>query len=453
MRALALLCLAAAARADPETARSRVRAFEAELQSVIARVSPAVGAVTCYGIVLHPPTGRVAILPRGQGSGVMIRKDGFFLTNVHVVEGAMRITVALPDGEIHEARLHADTSGGQVKGDIALLRLEGDSFPAVDWQKGEPGKLRPGDFVFAMGNPFAHAEDGTPVVTLGILSGKGRAPSESGFLYIDALQTDAEINPGNSGGPLFDSWGRLIGINGLIASRQAGFNSGVGWSIPIDQIRLFLKGLMKESGEGVTYGYHGLQVDSTPDESGALVVDVESGSPASAAGLGRNDVVYLVNGKKVRNRTDFVNIVGKLPEGTLVWISYRDDRTNRTTRFRLANFADRHPPETPGTGGGPRRPLPPERRGYLCAEYEAGPEGLKLTRIVRGGAAEAAGLKPGDLLVSVGATRLREGKTLFDLLAGFAPGEAVDIAFRRDGAALTASLKLGDAYAAAGDAP
>ncbi|MGQ0612770.1 MAG: trypsin-like peptidase domain-containing protein [Planctomycetaceae bacterium] len=448
---LALLFLATVAgadAADEERALARVRVLEGELEEVIARVAPAVGAVLRFGVQIDPATGRVALVPSGQGSGLIITREGLLLTNVHVVEDGARLTVALNDGSVHEARLHADTSEGQVKGDIALLQLQGDRFPFVDWQKGSSSALKPGDFVFAMGNPYGHAEDGVPVATLGIVSGKGRSPSEAGYLYIDALQTDAEINPGNSGGPLFDSSGRLVGMNGLMASRQGGSNSGVGWAIPIDQMRLFLKDLTKKKGEGVSYGYLGLEVESLPDESGVKVTRRLPGSPARDIEVGA--VITTVNGKKVRNRTDFVNLVGKLPERAVVSMAFYEGRKFRTTRFRLESFTA---VAVPREGGGERQPLSPSRRGYLGAQWEVTPAGLRVTRTTPGTDAEEK-LRPGDVLRRIASLKsswdAHSPQALLEALTLHSPGETVVLDLLRAGNGETVPLTLCDCREAAG---
>jgi serine protease Do len=388
--------------------------------------------------------------PRSQGSGVVITRDGFFLTNVHVVEGAGYITVTLPGNVRCRAVLFADTSEGKVKGDIALLKLthpRGERFDYVDWKAGNPQFLKPGSFVFAMGNPHGHARDGTPVVTMGVLSGKGRAAAEAGYLYVDALQTDAEINPGNSGGPLFDSRGNLIGINGLMSSRAGRSNSGIGFAIPIDQVRLFLRRLLKDEGGGVGYGFHGMQVKSEQGETGARIVRVDRSSPAEEAGLASDDVVYRINRKKIRNRSDFINVVGKLPEGTSVSISYRRGRRARSTRFKLIAYADYQEKI-----GRTRRagPLPTNERGYLGFEWATSRGGLRVTRIMEGSGAEKAGLKPDDLVLEIDGAAVEDPKKLLARLAVHPVDTVVSVTYRRKTTEKSLRLTLCDAASAAG---
>ncbi|HEX5138953.1 MAG TPA: trypsin-like peptidase domain-containing protein [Planctomycetota bacterium] len=445
--ALLLLAVAAAGEEDPlAQSRARVRALEAEMEAVIAKVAPAVGAVTNYMALFDEKTGRVAVTPRSLGSGLVVTQDGYMLTNVHVVEGAGYLTVALPGG-IYPARLHADTSQGAVKGDIALIKLGGDTrFPFVDWRVGESKNLEPGTFVLALGNPHGHALDGTPMATLGIISGNGRAASEAGFLYVDVIQTDAEINPGNSGGPLFDMAGHFLGINGLMSSRQGRSNSGVGFSIPVDQIRLFMKSLLKE-GETTGYGFHGLVVDSTPDESGAKVLGVHGGSPADEAGLRPSDVITKVKGEAVKNRTDFVNAMDRLPEKTLVAITYRRGRNVKTAKFRLASFAEWQ--ESVGRAT-PQGPLPVAERGFLGAEWNEEPTGVYLSRVVPGAAADRGKLLAGDILLRIEKTDVPTVKALVECLATLPSGAKVKVGYEREGKKRDAVLVLSTVAEAAG---
>ncbi len=430
---------------DPERARALVDGLQSDLQEVIAKVAPAVGAVTNYAGTFDEKTGKVDLRPRGQGSGLIVTRDGFLLTNKHVIKGASRITVAIEEG-IFEADLYADNGEGPVKGDIALLKLRGKKqFPFVDWHKGDSDRLEPGAFVFAMGNPYGHAMDGKPVATVGIVSGKGRAASERGYFYVDALQTDAEINPGNSGGPLFDSRGRFIGINGLMASRQGRSNSGVGFAIPINQVKLFVRRLLKEEGGSVQYGYHGLALRTTPKEDGALVWDIRPGSPAMEKGMRRRDVIFKAKGKRINNRSDFVNVVGRLPAGSLVTLSVRRGRNVKVFRFKLT--------DAPASkrSGPPLKGYPLSQRGFLGAEY-AGADGgaVHLTRVLPGGPAARAGMQTGDVLRKIDGQSVTGPTLVAGLLKSFRSGDAVQVTWSREGRTQQRRLTLCSLAEAAG---
>ncbi|MHC4953558.1 MAG: trypsin-like peptidase domain-containing protein [Planctomycetota bacterium] len=452
---LGLLLLALVVHADEAEdlakARARVRALETDLQALIDKVSPSVGAIVNYSAAFDPATGKVAMRPRSLGSGTVVDPRGFVLTNVHVIQGAGYLTVTLPDGVRYPAVFYADTSEGAVKGDIAVIKMRGKKrFPAVSWNDGKASKLEPGAFVLAMGNPHGHALDGQPVVTMGIVSGKGRAAAETGYLYIDSLQTDAEINPGNSGGPLFDSRGRFVGINGLMNSRQGRSNSGVGFAIPVDQVRLFMRKLLKDEGGGVGYGFHGLTHVATSGikGGGAVVQRLVARSPAAEAGMRTGDIVVKVGRSRVRNRTEFVNLIGKLPEGKSVSVSYKRGRAMKVARFKLANYNEFL--EEIGRKRKPSGPRPVNLRGYLGAEWKKTKDGVALTTIQPLTGAEKAKLREGDVIVSLDGKPVSNPVDLASILMTSEPDQRVKLKILRSGRPRTLSVELCDAAGQAG---
>ena len=238
--------------------------------------------------------------PHALGSGVILTKDGYIVTNNHVVENADDITVTLPDStEEYKAKL----IGTDKESDLAVIKIE----PKKDLQPiklANASSLQVGDVVFAVGNPFGVGES----VTQGIISAlnKNRVGINQ---YENFIQTDASINPGNSGGALVDSRGALIGINSVIISRSGG-NNGIGFAIPVDMVKNITTHLI-ESGK-VTRGYIGVSISDVTKEyksvynhkKGAVILSVESNSPAQKAGLKRGDLIFDVNGKTVRNATE-----------------------------------------------------------------------------------------------------------------------------------------------------
>jgi serine protease Do len=232
------------------------------------------------------------------GSGVIVSADGYILTNNHVVENADEIKVALQDNvTIYDAKL----IGADPQTDIAVLKVSGASLPAIT--VADSDGIEVGDVVLAIGNPFGLGQ----TVTSGIVSAKGRGGM--GIIdYEDFIQTDASINPGNSGGALVDAGGRLIGINTAILSRSGG-NQGVGFAVPINQARFVMERLITNG--KVTRGHLGIMIQPlTPElakefkleeNTGALVGDVTTSSPADRAGIKAGDVIKTFDGKKIHD--------------------------------------------------------------------------------------------------------------------------------------------------------
>jgi serine protease Do len=234
-------------------------------------------------------------IEHGLGSGVIVTRDGYILTNNHVVDGASKVEITLPDGREFTAKV----VGRDPKTDIAVIKIDAKDLPTVPMA--DSGNVKVGDVVLAVGNPFGVGQ----TVTEGIVSAKDRG--NMGIEdYEDFIQTDAAINPGNSGGALVDIEGRLIGINTAILSRSGG-SQGVGFAIPSDLARNVMDSLIKYG--HVTRGYLGIMIQNvTPalapefglkDSTGALVSEVEPNGPAHEAGFKEGDVVVQFNGQKV----------------------------------------------------------------------------------------------------------------------------------------------------------
>ncbi|MBI4745677.1 MAG: DegQ family serine endoprotease [Deltaproteobacteria bacterium] len=247
---------------------------------------------------------------KSLGSGFIISKDGYILTNTHVIENATEIKVSLSDEKVYEA----EVVGRDPKTDIALIKIKANGdLSAVSLGNSE--ELEVGDWVIAIGNPFGLDQ----TVTAGIVSAKGRVIGAG--QYDNFIQTDASINPGNSGGPLFNTKGEVVGINTMIFSPSGG-NVGIGFAIPVNMAKELLPQL-KEKGK-VTRGWLGVMIQHvTPElaesfgmskEKGALIADVVKGSPAEVAGIKRGDIVLRYNGSDV----DKMNNLSRLVAATLV---------------------------------------------------------------------------------------------------------------------------------------
>jgi len=264
---------------------------------------------------------------RGQGSGFIITKDGYILTNNHVVGDADKITVKLNDGREFEA----EQVGADPKSEVAVIKIDvEDDLPVLE--VGDSSSLEMGEWVIAVGNPFGLSE----TLTVGVVSAVGR--NNIGIAeYEDFIQTDADINPGNSGGPLLDIEGKVIGINTAIYS-QSGGSVGIGFAIPID-LAVVIKDQLVAHGK-VTRGFLGIQlnreeVDEAMAESfgldeagGVLVAGVVDDSPAAEAGLEAGDIILEMNGEVVEGNRAFRNRVALTAPGKKIELKvFRDDKS------------------------------------------------------------------------------------------------------------------------------
>ncbi len=267
----------------------------------------------------------------GMGSGVIVEKNGYILTNNHVIKDADDIKVRLSDKRVFKGKI----VGADPKTDLAVIKIDAGNLPVV--KLGDSDKLRVGDRVIAIGNPFGLNQ----TVTTGIISAKGRA--DVGIAdYEDFIQTDAAINPGNSGGALVNVKGELIGINTAILSSTGG-NQGVGFAIPSNMVKTVMASLIK-SGK-VVRGWLGVSIQpitadlakqlGLKEERGALVADVMEGSPAERAGLQRGDVVTEFDGKAVGDATALKNMVAATPPGKDATVKFIRDGAVKTVKASI----------------------------------------------------------------------------------------------------------------------
>ena len=384
---------------------------------------------------------------QGQGSGVIVTHEGeyFILTNYHVIRGADEITVELTD----ERHFPAEVVGTDSLSDLAALRIDADDLPSVSW--GRSADLRVGEWVLAIGNPFALEH----TVTQGIISALGR-DRFSVREYGSFIQTSAAINPGNSGGPLVNLRGELVGINTAIVTRSGG-DQGIGFAIPVDLARDVLSQLI-ESGE-VRRGLLGIDIrniDALMAEAlgmdntrGVLVMGVREGSGAEEAGLQVDDVVVAVDGDPVRNTTQLKSRIGATPPGTEVEIEFlRDGRGKRVsvelgevTQEALArgrSGAEEGEAESAFLGLRLRELTPElaERFGYDDTE------GVLVTGIRSGSEAFRRGLRRGDLIVEVNRQPVASVKEYREIIEELDSGAAVLFRVRRGEANRLIALRL-----------
>ena len=359
-------------------------------------------------------------VPSGVGSGFLLSVDGFVMTNAHVVRGADDIYVRLTDKREFKAKL----VGADQRTDVAILKIDAAGLPAVTI--GDSNRLRVGEWVMAIGSPFEL--DNT--VTAGIVSAKGRDTGE----YVPFIQTDVAINPGNSGGPLINMRGEVVGINSMIYSRSGGFQ-GISFAIPIDEA-MRVGDQLKATGR-VTRGFLGVQPGAVNKDvaeslglktpSGAVVEKVIPASAAEKAGLKEGDVILKFDGKTVDKHTDLPRIVGNTRPGQRVQVQIWRNGATRDISLTLGEMEPERMAQRGGRNGADGKPAPKENKveanalGLAVSDLsEAKRRELKVERgvlvdAVEGGAARA-GLRAGDVIMSIQNTEVTSAKQFNDLV-------------------------------------
>jgi serine protease Do len=345
-------------------------------------------------------------IEHGIGSGVLISPDGYIVTNNHVIDGAVDIRVTLKDRRIMTAKL----IGADPLTDLAVIKVDGTNLPNAPW--GNSTSLRPGQTVLAFGNPFGFRF----TVTRGIVSGLNRPNpfSRNGRAPGSFIQTDAAINPGNSGGPLVDARGEVIGINTFLVSNSDSF-SGMGFAIPSQIVRPTVEALIR-SGK-VHHGYMGIGIsDVTPENAkffhvenneGAVVTQVEDGSPAAKAGLKVGDVITELDGQKVSDASQLQIEVGQKEPGSSIKLGVLRDGKTIDVPVTLEEMGSRdHEGKDVGSNsnGKPRwglglTDMTPELREQLQVSSDV--HGAVVEQVQPGSAADNAGLERGDVIVEV----------------------------------------------------
>jgi len=378
----------------------------------------------------------------GGGSGVLISEDGYCLTNHHVAGTQNTTKVTLHNGKQHPAKLVCT----DALGDLSLFKIDAAEEKLPFILLGDSDKLEMGQYVVACGNPFGITQRDVdskyyPTITLGIVSAIHRNQQT----YFDCIQTDASVNPGNSGGPLVTLDGRLVGINGRIATRYMNrVNSGVGYAIPSNQIRNFLPG-MKKGGENgkIHHGMvAGLQlVDQNTQGQGAKVASVRSGTTAETAGFKKGDFIVAVNGYPVFNRERYLGVVGTYPESTEVSVRVKRDDETVDLKVELERYNAME-----GLGFGlPQRPAPvrPKGSGYLGAYVEETKDGVKVMDVRPASPADDAGLQAGDLILSINDRKVATRDELLQRLWQRKPGARVKFTVKRGAEEVTVEAILG----------
>ncbi|MCZ2498313.1 Do family serine endopeptidase [Xylophilus sp. Kf1] len=371
--------------------------------------------------------------PRGVGSGFILTADGFVMTNAHVVDGADEVIVTLTDKREFKARI----IGADKRTDVAVVKIEATGLPAVRIAP-DLAKLRVGEWVMAIGSPFGLEN----TVTAGIVSAKQRDTGD----YLPFIQTDVAINPGNSGGPLINIRGEVVGINSQIYSRSGGF-MGISFSIPIDEA-IRVSDQLRQSGR-VSRGRIGVEIDQVSREvaeslglgtaRGALVRGVQAASPAEKAGVEAGDIIVKFDGKTIDRSSDLPRLVGGTKPGTKSTLTVFRRGATRDLAVTIAEIeADEAaaPAATPKADKAPQVSAVGKVLGLVVSDLTAAQKkDLKLKSGVRvesatEGAARA-GVKEGDVILSVGNTEVATVKDFEAAVAKLDRTKVANVLVRR----------------------
>jgi serine protease Do len=352
-------------------------------------------------------------VPRGVGSGFIVSPDGFVLTNAHVVDGADEVYVTLTDKREYKAKI----IGFDKRTDVAVVKIEGSNLPRL--AIGDSSKLRAGEWVIAIGSPFGL--DNT--VTAGIVSAKSRDTGD----YLPLIQTDVAVNPGNSGGPLLNMQGEVIGINSQIYSRSGGY-MGISFAVPIDEAMRVAEQL-RTTGK-VTRGRIGVQIGEVtkdvaeslglPRAQGALVQRVEPGGPAEKGGLEAGDVILKFNGTAIEKASDLPRLVGATKPGSKAVASVWRKGASRDLNLTIVEMEAEKVARQEEKRSKPEQAV--NALGLVVSDLSGAQK--KELRLDGGAAVEAAegaaaraGLRPGDIILRVNNTDIKDSKQFNALVA------------------------------------
>lgn len=398
----------------PQDSESPIKKLQKKVETVAEKAIPA------FVFVLAEKS--------GAGSGIIISEEGHFFTNHHVAGAFKKTSVSLHNGKKYEAkRICTD-----IFGDIALFKIDSEEkFPYVEF--GDSDNLEIGEYVVAVGDPFMLSmaspdKDKNPTVTLGIISALHRNQSMG---YSDVIQTDAAINPGNSGGPLFTLEGKLIGINGRIATRFFNrTNSGVGFAIPINQIKRFLDTMKKGGENGKVYHgkIEGLKLSHLfSNGEGVTISQVKSDSTADKAGFKKGDIITQLETYTIFSETRFLGALDSYPAGAKITIKVKRGDEVKDIEVTLdKNILKSDKPPRPNAG-------------WLGVKYKDAPgnKGAMITSVVPDSPADTAGIQVGDTVTKFDDKEIkttkkkRASEQLTELIKSKDAGDNVTITIKR----------------------
>jgi serine protease Do len=393
--------------------------------------------------------------PRAEasGSGVIIRTDGYILTNDHVVAGADKVTVRLQDGREFVGKVMRD-----FRSDLALIKIDANNLPAAELADSD--KVNVGQWAVAFGAPFGLSD----TMTHGVISSMHRQEAigsgQDERYYSSLLQTDASINPGNSGGPLVDLYGRVVGINVAIES-PSGTSAGIGFAIPSNTARYIADSLMSKG--TVTRGYLGLSPAAlTYDyqqrygvKEGALVTSVADGTPAAKAGFQVEDVIVRFNGKAVQDDASFRDMIARTAPGTRVPVEIRRGGSQQTLDVTVGSNAaapvakaDAPVEQQAAAAHGKlgvqildAEKLDDATRQQLNLKGDV-TSGAVIVNVQPGSPAAEAGIQPGDVVVRLNGKSVANGEQLKQIASDIPSGKSTTAVIRRGGQTVLAQIAV-----------
>ncbi len=375
--------------------------------------------------------------PKGVGSGFIISADGFVLTNAHVVEGSDEVFVTLTDKREFKAKI----IGSDRRTDVALVKIDGTKLPRLTM--GDSSKIRVGEWVIAIGSPFGLEN----TVTAGIISANSRDTGD----YLPLIQTDVAVNPGNSGGPLINMRGEVIGINSQIYSRSGGY-MGISFAVPIDEA-MRVSDQLKSMGR-VVRGRIGVQIGEVtkdvaeslglPRPQGALVARVEPGSPAEKAGLEAGDIITNFNGTTIEKSGDLPRLVGNTKPGSKATLTVLRKGNKRDLPVVIAEMEVEQVAKKEEKK--PKQEQALNSLGLAVNDLTEGQrrelklEGGVIVELADGSAARA-GIQPGDVIVRLNNTDIKDTKQFNELVAKLDPKKNALLLVRRGDASQFVPLR------------
>jgi Do/DeqQ family serine protease len=363
-----------------------------------------------------------------SGSGVIVRNDGYIITNDHVVQDADKVTVRLNDGREFEGQVKRD-----FRSDIALVKINATGLPTAPFSDSNDAKV--GQWAVAFGSPFGLSDTMTVGVVSSLHRNQAIGRGAEGRYYPSLIQTDASINPGNSGGPLLDIYGRILGINVAIESPSGG-NVGIGFAIPANTAKYVMEQLISKG--KVVRGFMGLtpktleynEKQRYKVKEGVLVLNLQDGTPAAKGGIQVGDVIVRYNNKQIANEVDFREMVAKTQPGTSVPLSVLREGGEKTLNITIGTAEEPKIAQNPA-------PLKREARGKMgmvvgdandaAVRRElrlqgAGQPGAIITEVVSNSAAAEAGLQTGDIVERVDGKAVRNADDLTSIVKSLSAG-------------------------------